>query len=219
MTDQALTSLTVASGATGNEILYVVQNNQSKQAVMSVTFPFWEMNSGVLNATHMGYNGLNSDLGVNMEESPLRVVGTSMGNTNLAQFRYQQTLSGPSHYFFHSYAATTATMSALPDGAEFGKLRFEGPTLSATWSEGARFTGEQDGVATSAHVPGSFRILLNRGPGVSDSFWFRNNGSLVIYPIVSAPPTPASGGALYVSQTGALCYRGSGGTITTVAPS
>ena len=41
------------------------------------------------------------------------------------------------------------------------------------------------------------------------NLWGRNTGS--------APPTPTSGGVLYV-QAGALKYRGSGGTITTIAP-
>jgi hypothetical protein len=43
------------------------------------------------------------------------------------------------------------------------------------------------------------------------------NGNVLVANTASAPAAPASGGVFYV-EAGALKYRGSGGTITTVAP-
>jgi hypothetical protein len=44
-----------------------------------------------------------------------------------------------------------------------------------------------------------------------------SDGNLTVNNTLSAPGTPSGGGTLYV-ESGALKYRGSGGTITTVAP-
>lgn len=63
---------------------------------------------------------------------------------------------------------------------------------------------------------GATNIPIIISPGIDGAVTFETNGSVTIKNVVSVPGTPTGAGALYV-EGGALKYKGSSGTVTTIA--
>jgi hypothetical protein len=79
---------------------------------------------------------------------------------------------------------------------------------------GWRLLNESNAASFGAGV---FRLQRGTTAAWADVLSFDNNGNMTIANTGAVPSTPTGGGVLYV-EAGALKYRGSSGTITTIAP-
>ena len=110
--------------------------------------------------------------------------------------------------------ATRLEVNALSEGEYF---RAGGGTISARSLQFSNFTvSGLAGVGHQINVPNAGGVLTF-ATGSTERVRIDSSGNLLIQNTGAAPGTPGSGGYLYV-EGGALKFRGSSGTVTTIAP-
>jgi hypothetical protein len=108
---------------------------------------------------------------------------------------------------------------AVQSGDLLGVIGFAGTDGSALATSNATISALVDGAVSSgpSTVPTSLMFVTGTATGGSSRLAISSLGVLSIYEVATAPSSsPAGLGQLYV-QGGALKYRGSGGTVTTIA--
>ena len=111
---------------------------------------------------------------------------------------YKLDIAGSGRFTNNIYVPSSVTYKVGPLSATWAGLRFD--------SANAMFLDSDTSI--------SFRV--NGGTSFATAMVLTSSNNIQIANTASAPAAPASGGVLYV-EAGALKYRGSSGTVTTIA--
>jgi len=144
--------------------------------------------------------------------------------------RFSADTSGPSIYLNKSRSATIGTQAALSSGDRVGNIYFAGSDGTNSLNT-ATVLGEVDGAVSTGITPGRLVFFTQSTAGsATERLRIDSAGNILVGSIAAATssaktvhmanatvPTanPTGGGILYV-ESGALKYRGSSGTITTL---
>lgn len=119
--------------------------------------------------------------------------------------------------FAKSRSGTIGTNALVSNGDALGSVIFNAADGSV-YRQAAKIVAEIDGVPGANDVPGKlgFETTSDGAGTTSRRLEISRDGNLKIFNTAAAPTTVSGGGMLYV-EAGALKYRGSGGTVTTIA--
>lgn len=162
--------------------------------------------------------------------SLLQVEDISSGSSP-AFIRNSADIGAPLIVVGKSRGTTVGSFTAVTSGDGLGNLSFQGAD-GAAMAESSRVKGEVDGTVSSGVIPGRLLFLTANSAGsLTERMRIDSSGNVGIGVTAfgtsaakiigiangTAPTTsPANMGQLYV-EAGALKYRGSSGTITTIA--
>ena len=154
---------------------------------------------------------------------------SSTAAPGLTQRGYSNTAGGPTHLFIKTRGTTSTSVTAVQQNDTLGSMSFYGTDGTNPQVFGA-ITAYVDGAVSAGTVPTAFSITTGSTVGlirmlISSSgnigfnvlSWGTNAAGVIGIGNGTAPTTsPAGMGQLYV-EAGALKYRGSSGTVTTIA--
>lgn len=144
----------------------------------------------------------------------LQIQSTQGSAVQISEFSSNQFASTVD--FSKSKSGTIGTNLLVSDGDALGSLIFNAADGN-TYRQAAKIIAEVDGAAVAGRTPG--RIAFETSFGTSSPsrrMEINNAGNLKIFNTSAAPTSVSGGGMLYV-DAGALKYRGSSGTVTTIA--
>jgi hypothetical protein len=161
----------------------------------------------------------------------MQILGAAAATSSSTINRYSADANGPSVYLGKSRNATVGSHTAATSGDRLGNLYFSGSD-GTNFVLSASVSGESDATASSGVVPGRLMIFTANASGtMTERMRIDRFGNLLLGMTAIATssektlhigngtaPTanPTAGGVLYV-ESGALKYRGSSGTVTTIA--
>ena len=161
----------------------------------------------------------------------LQVEGTTAGTSMAMVMRNSNDVNNPRFVMGKSRGSATGAVTAVSQSDVLGAIEFQGAD-GTNMTIGARIEALVDGTVASGIVPGNIRMSTFDSTGnqqtrfVLDSVGniglnltsFGSGGKVISIANASATPStnPTGGGILYV-EAGALKYRGSSGTVTTIA--
>ena len=144
----------------------------------------------------------------------LQIQTTANNAVQISDFSSNQFASAVD--FSKSRSATIGPNVSVSDGDALGLLIFNAAD-GTTYRQAAKIVAEADGAVTTGTTPG--RIAFETSFGASSPLRrmeINNAGNLKIFNTSAVPASVSGGGMLYV-EAGALKYRGSSGTVTTIA--
>lgn len=146
----------------------------------------------------------------------LQVNSTTTSAVQIAEFSNNAFCSAID--FSKSRASTLGANALVSNNDALGVLIFNAAD-GATYLQAAKIIAEVDGATGAGRVSGrlAFETRNAAGTGLNRHLEIDGNGNFRIYNSVLAPASNISGGTMYV-EAGALKYRGSNGTVTTLAP-
>jgi hypothetical protein len=145
----------------------------------------------------------------------LQVFSTDTSAVQIAEFSNNQFPS--SIEFAKSRSSTLGTNTLVANGDALGAITFNAADGSV-YRQAAKIIAEVDGAPGNGDTPGriAFETTLDGASSTSRRMEINNAGNIKIFNTSSAPTSVTGGGLLYV-EAGALKYRGSSGTVTTIA--
>jgi hypothetical protein len=144
----------------------------------------------------------------------LQVYSTDTSAVQISEFSNNQFPS--SIEFSKSRSGTLGTNALVANGDALGAVTFNAADGSA-YRQAAKIISEIDGAPSVGNTPGRLAFEVCNGTGGTVRRMEVNSaGNVKIFNTSSAPSSVSGGGMLYV-ESGALKYRGSSGTVTTIA--
>jgi hypothetical protein len=151
----------------------------------------------------------------------LQIYGT--GATTIAnafQWRYSVDASGSTYLFVKSRGTTQTDQATVTNGDTLGTLAFAGTNGGASAVSCVAITASMDtlGTVSSTSMPSLLTLSTTANGATTGTIRLsiNSNGVLGITNGTAPSTSPAGIGQLYV-EAGALKYRGSSGTVTTIA--
>lgn len=175
--------------------------------------------------------GSSSVVAFGLATPSAQVLGTTASASAVLQGRYSADANSPTLYFAKSRNATVGSHTIVQSGDSLGRINFGGSD-GTDFSNSAAIYVEAEGTLAAGVVQSRF-VFHNQGSGgaLAERMRLDSSGNLLVGMTTLATssaktihigngtaPTanPTSGGVLYV-ESGALKYRGSSGTVTTIA--
>jgi hypothetical protein len=160
----------------------------------------------------------------------IQSLGTGASASSYLAGRYSADANGPAYYLTKSRSATIGSESAVSTGDRLGNVYFSGSD-GTNQILGVSVAAEVDGTVSTGVVPGRIIFFTSSSAGAAtERMRIDSAGNLLVGMTTIATssaktihlanatvPTanPTGGGVLYV-ESGALKYRGSSGTVTTL---
>ena len=203
-----------ASGATGTTSTNLVFS-------ASPTFTGTLAAAAVTASTTLGVTGVTSLLGgvvLNTATPSFTQRFQSLSTTaqpNAIFFKYIANATGPDITFGKSRGTTATAVDAVQNGDTLAALAFGG-TDGTSFITPAAINAVVDGVVSTGNVPTALYFSTGSSAGGGTRLAISSAGILSISNATAPSTSPAGLGQLYV-EAGALKYRGSSGTVTTIA--
>jgi hypothetical protein len=159
-------------------------------------------------------SGGNLGIGTSSPASRIHVAGSAFGDTTSVRIDSTSTSNSAPP----SLILTRSSSSAM-SGQGIGNIYFTRLLTDATSNTAANISASGNNSSASPTATLSYDVLTAHAWKINGSEKMRLdvNGNVTIQNTASAPATPATGGVLYV-EAGSLKYKGSSGTVTTIAP-
>jgi hypothetical protein len=218
-TTAADAALVVKGAASQTGLLLDIENSAGTSLVVVNSAGNLVIGSGTAVASISGVTSSN------------QILGSSAATSSMLISRYSADSNGPSIYFGKSRNATVGSHTANTSGDRLGNINFNG-------SDGTNFVAassicaDSEGTISSGVVPGRLLFFTTNSAGANTERMRIDSAGNVLVGMTTiatssaktvhigngtAPTSnPTAGGVLYV-ESGALKYRGSSGTVTTIA--
>lgn len=203
-----------ASGATGTTSTNLVFS-------ASPTFTGTLAAAAVTASTTLGVTGVSTLLGgvvLNTATTSFTQRFQSLSTTaqpNAIFFKYIANATGPDITFGKSRGTTATAVDAVQNGDTLAALAFGG-TDGTSFITPAAINAVVDGVVSTGLIPTALYFSTGSSGGGGTRLAISSAGILSISNATAPSTSPAGLGQLYV-EAGALKYRGSSGTVTTIA--
>jgi hypothetical protein len=182
------------------------------------------VNGGISGGTTLGVTGVSSLLGgavVNSATTNFTQKFQSISSTGQSNAMFFKTVANSTGVDItlgksRNASSDPTAFTAVQNGDTLAVIGFAGTDGSAL-ATNASISSIVDAVVSAGTVPTSLVFVTGTATGGTNRLAISSLGVLSIYEVGTAPSSsPAGLGQLYV-QGGALKYRGSGGTVTTIA--
>jgi len=203
-----------ASGATGTTSTNLVFS-------ASPTFTGTLAAAAVTASTTLGVTGVSTFLGgvvLNTATTSFTQRFQSLSTTaqpNAIFFKYIANATGPDITFGKSRGTTATAVDAVQNGDTLAALAFGG-TDGTSFITPAAINAVVDGAVSTGTIPTALYFSTGSSAGGGTRLAISSAGILSISNATAPSTSPAGLGQLYV-EAGALKYRGSSGTVTTIA--
>jgi hypothetical protein len=203
-----------ASGATGTTSTNLVFS-------ASPTFTGTLAAAAITASTTLGVTGVSNLLGgvvLNTATTSFTQRFQSLSTTaqpNAIFFKYIANATGPDITFGKSRGTTATAVDAVQNGDTLAALAFGG-TDGTSFITPAAINAVVDGVVSTGNIPTALYFATGSSSGGGTRLAISSAGILSISNATAPVTSPAGLGQLYV-EAGALKYRGSSGTVTTIA--
>lgn len=197
---------------TAGEATHVFQTNSNNRLIISRTAQTWTpaAKTGTSSATWSWTGATNSTLNAstNVRSILWNMAANQSFNTGAKTLQTDFAILGTS-YLAGGASAVTDGATFFVDGGPIASTNITGTNASTIYSEGR---------AVGSGWTNSYGLNITANTGATNNYAARLAGGAVYLVDITAPSaTPATGGFLY-SESGALKFKGSSGTVTTVAP-
>lgn len=147
-----------------------------------------------------------------------QIVGDSYSTSGQSMSRYSADADGSWQIFFKSRGAVPGVNTIVNSGDTIGRIQWRAAD-GTTGAVAAEVRAVVDGAPGASDMPGRivFATTADGASTLTDRITVDSKGAVLVSNATTVPASnPVGGGYLY-TEAGALKYRGSSGTVTTVA--